>query len=108
MYSVFLENKNKKQRMALSTRLRTAGDTRSNNSLVRSKAQVKVPRLEIKNQTYEKLRQRHKKLKPFKCQGVWLLPLLPPPPPQPDGILVYCRVPPESFNPFTPKSEYSA
>ena len=56
MYSVFLENKNKKQRMALSTRLRTAGDTRSNNSLVRSKAQVKVPRLEIKNQTYEKLR----------------------------------------------------
>ena len=37
----------KKKRMALSTRLRTAGDTRSSNSLVRSKARGKVPRLEI-------------------------------------------------------------
>ena len=41
--------------MALSTRLRTAGDTRSSNSLVRSKARGNVPRLEIINQTYEKL-----------------------------------------------------
>ena len=41
----------KKKRMALSTRLRTAGDTRSSNSSVRSKAQDKVPRLEIKNPT---------------------------------------------------------
>ena len=73
--------------MALSTRLRTAGDTRSRNPLVRSKAQGKVPRLEIKNQTYEKLRQRHKKVKPFKCQGVWLLS--PTAHPQQDGILVY-------------------
>ena len=45
--------------MALSTRLRTAGDTSFSNSLVRSKAQGMVPRLEIKNKTYEKLRQRH-------------------------------------------------
>ena len=58
MYLVFLREK---KRMALSTRLRAAGDTRSNNSLVRSKAQGKVPRLEIKNKTYEKLSQRHKK-----------------------------------------------
>ena len=84
----------KKNEMALSTKFRMAGGTRSSNSLVRSKAQGKVSRLEIKNQTYEKLRQRHKKVKPFKCQGVWLLPLYPSPP-QPDGILVYCRVPPE-------------
>ena len=47
-------------RELLSTRLRIAGDIRFNNSLVRSKAQGKVPRLEIKNQTYEKLSQRHK------------------------------------------------
>ena len=40
--------------MALSTRLCTAEDTRSNNSLARSKVQGKVPRLEIKNQTSEK------------------------------------------------------
>ena len=56
--------------MALSTRLRAAEDTRSNNSLVRSKAQGKVSRVEIKNQTSEKIRQRHKKVKPLKCQGV--------------------------------------
>ena len=69
--------------MALSTRLRTAGDTHSSISLVRSKSQGKVPRLEIKNQTYDKLRQRHKKVKPFKYQGVWLLPTPTPPPPSP-------------------------
>ena len=40
-----------KKRMALSTRLRAAGNTRSKNSLVRSKTQGKVPRLEIKNKT---------------------------------------------------------
>ena len=74
-YLVFLRDK--KKRMALSTRLSLAGGTRSSNSLVRSKAQGNVPRLEIKNQTYEKLRQRHKKLKPFKCHGVWLLPPVP-------------------------------
>ena len=57
----------KKNEMALSTRLRMAGSalSLSSNSLVRSKAQGKVPRLEIKNQTYEKLRQRHKKVKPI-------------------------------------------
>ena len=44
----------RKKRMALSTRLRAAGDTRSKNSLVRSKAQGKVSRVEIKNQTSEK------------------------------------------------------
>ena len=45
----------------LSFGARTAGELdRSSNSLVRSKAQGKVPRLEIKNQTYEKLSQRHK------------------------------------------------
>ena len=32
----------------------------------------KVLLLEIKNQTYKKLRQEDKKVKPFKCQGVWL------------------------------------
>ena len=42
-----------KKRMALSTRLCTAEDTRSNNSLARSKAKDKAPRLEIKNQTYK-------------------------------------------------------
>ena len=72
--------------MALSPRLCTAGDTRSNNSLVRSKAQGKVPRLEIKNQTSEKIRQRHKKVRPYKCQGVWLLPPTPPPSPPPNRI----------------------
>ena len=91
VFGIFTRRKTK---MALSAKFRMAGGTRSSNSLVRSKAQGKVSRLEIKNQTYEKLRQRHKKVKPFKCQGVWLLPLYPSPP-QPDGILVYCRVPPE-------------
>ena len=43
------------------------------------KAQGKVPRLEIKNQTYEKLRQRHKKSKAFQVprSSVWLLPPTP-------------------------------
>ena len=75
----------KKKRMALSTRLRTAGDTRSSNSLVRLKAQGKVLRLEIKNQTYEKLRERHKKVESFKCQGVWILPPKSPPTPNQMG-----------------------
>ena len=60
------------EKKRMSTNVRTAGDTHSSNFLVRLKAQGKVARLEIKNQTYEKLRQRHKKVKPFKCQGVLL------------------------------------
>ena len=45
MYAVFDE---KKRRMALSTRLRNAGNIRFSNHLFHSKAQGKPPRLEIK------------------------------------------------------------
>ena len=51
----------KEKRMALSTRLR------SNNSLVRSN----VPRGEIKTQTYEKWRERHKSKAPWAAHG-WI------------------------------------
>ena len=47
MYLVFLQEK--KERMALSTRLRGRRHTRSSNSLVSSKAHDMVLRLEKKN-----------------------------------------------------------
>ena len=79
MYLVFLSEKKRENGSVHETPHRR--DTRSRNSLVRSKTQGKVPGLEIKNQTYEKLMQTHNKVKLFKCQGVWLLSQPPPPPP---------------------------
>ena len=49
----FLTRKKKKENGSL-TRLRMTGDIRSSNFLVCSKAQGKVPRLDIKNQIYNK------------------------------------------------------
>ena len=48
MYLVIFREKRK--RMAQPTRLRTAGDTRSSNSLVRSKAQGKVQLILMANE----------------------------------------------------------